>query len=100
LVVFSVMSELVLLPVSVVVFDCVRVVVVDRGGVLLPQAASESEAIAIRRMRLVMSLDECKRVSRWLNAKQAAESRQSLAVARVSSSPHRQRATEQLPGQL
>jgi len=50
LVVFSVVSELVLLPVSVVVLDCVRVVVVDFGGVLLPQAAaSKNTEIAIRR---------------------------------------------------
>jgi hypothetical protein len=39
LVVFSEVSELVLLPVSVVVVVCVRDVVVDFGGVLLPHAA-------------------------------------------------------------
>ena len=44
LVVFSLTSELVLLPVSVVVVVCVRVVVVDLGGVLFPQAAANRTA--------------------------------------------------------
>jgi hypothetical protein len=60
-VVFSVVSELVLLPVSVVVVDCVRVVVVDFGGVLLPHAAASKNApIALRRKRLVMCVHKCK----------------------------------------
>jgi hypothetical protein len=55
LVVFSVVSELVLLPVSVVVVVCVRVVVVDFGGGLLPQAAaSKNAASAVRRRALVI----------------------------------------------
>jgi hypothetical protein len=55
LVVFSEVSELVLLPVSVVVVVCVRVVVVDFGGVVLPQAAaSKTEEIAIERKEFVM----------------------------------------------
>lgn len=49
LVVFSVVSELVLLPVSVVVVDCVRVVVVDFGGLVLPQAAASKNTEVIAR---------------------------------------------------
>jgi hypothetical protein len=41
-VVVSLVSEVELLPVSVVVVDCVRVVTVDFGGALLAQAATPS----------------------------------------------------------
>lgn len=64
LVVFSEVSELVLLPVSVVVLVCVRDVVVDFGGVLLPHAAvTKAAEIAMKRRRLVMCWSECKRRS-------------------------------------
>jgi hypothetical protein len=54
-VVFSVVSELVLLPVSVVVEDCVRVVVVDFGAVVPPHAADSKNAkVTLKRSRWVM----------------------------------------------
>jgi hypothetical protein len=59
-VVFSVVSEVVLLPVSVVVLVWVRVVVVDFGGVLLPQAVASTAEIAIRRKRWDMREATCK----------------------------------------
>jgi hypothetical protein len=66
LVVVSSVLEVALLPESVVVVDCVRVVVVDLAGALLAQAtaprvdAINSAVMVDRRERLVMSMHSCK----------------------------------------
>jgi hypothetical protein len=49
--VVSFVSELVLFPVSVVVVVCVRVVVVDFGGVVPPQPAADAKRKAEKLLR-------------------------------------------------
>jgi hypothetical protein len=65
-VVVSLVSEVALFPESVVIVDCVRVVVVDLGGALLAHAAAPrvdaiNSAVRVdRRERLVMLMHSCK----------------------------------------